>query len=44
MAFESYFASTPEPPKRIPLGLPLNEYDCAMFYTFVSRSYTDYPV
>jgi hypothetical protein len=30
-------------PKRIKLGLPLNAYDRATFYTFDFHGYTDYP-
>jgi N-ethylmaleimide reductase len=33
----------PDLPKRVQLGLPLNEYDRKTFYTFDSRGYTDYP-
>jgi N-ethylmaleimide reductase len=30
-------------PKRIKLGLPLNQYDRKTFYTFDAHGYTDYP-
>jgi N-ethylmaleimide reductase len=35
--------ANPDLPKRIQLGLPLNPYDRATFYTFDARGYTDYP-
>jgi predicted SnoaL-like aldol condensation-catalyzing enzyme len=35
--------ANPDLPKRIKLGLPLNKYDRATFYTFDSHGYTDYP-
>jgi hypothetical protein len=28
---------------KVKLGLPLNDYDRDMFYTFGPRGYTDYP-
>jgi N-ethylmaleimide reductase len=43
VAFGRYFLSNPDLPKRIELGLPLNEYDRNTFYTFDSLGYTDYP-
>src|ERR1700736_6062170 len=43
VAFGRYFLANPDLPKRIRLGLPLNSYDRATFYTFEARGYTDYP-
>jgi 2,4-dienoyl-CoA reductase-like NADH-dependent reductase (Old Yellow Enzyme family) len=43
VTFGRYFISNPDLPKRIKLGLPLNDYDRATFYTFDARGYTDYP-
>jgi N-ethylmaleimide reductase len=43
IAFGRYFLANPDLPKRIRLGLPLNPYDRATFYTFDARGYTDYP-
>lgn len=43
VAFGRYFVSNPDLPKRIRLGLPLNDYDRSTFYTFDARGYTDYP-
>ncbi len=43
VAFGRYFLANPDLPKRIRLGLPLNEYDRNTFYTFEARGYTDYP-
>jgi N-ethylmaleimide reductase len=43
VAFGRYFVANPDLPKRIRLGLPLNAYDRATFYTFDARGYTDYP-
>ena len=43
VAFGRYFLANPDLPKRIRLGLPLNAYDRATFYTFDARGYTDYP-
>lgn len=43
VAFGRHFVANPDLPKRIQLGLPLNEYDRKTFYTFDSRGYTDYP-
>jgi N-ethylmaleimide reductase len=43
IAFGRYFLANPDLPKRIRLGLPLNSYDRATFYTFEARGYTDYP-
>jgi len=43
VAFGRHFLANPDLPKRIKLGLPLNAYDRATFYTFDSRGYTDYP-
>jgi len=43
VAFGRYFVANPDLPKRIKLGLPLNAYDRATFYTFDSHGYTDYP-
>jgi N-ethylmaleimide reductase len=43
VTFGRYFVSNPDLPKRIKLGLPLNDYDRSTFYTFDARGYTDYP-
>jgi N-ethylmaleimide reductase len=43
IAFGRYFLANPDLPERIRLGLPLNAYDRATFYTFDARGYTDYP-
>ena len=43
VAFGRHFLANPDLPKRIKLGLPLNAYDRATFYTFDSHGYTDYP-
>jgi N-ethylmaleimide reductase len=43
VAFGRHFVANPDLPKRIRLGLPLNQYDRATFYTFDARGYTDYP-
>ncbi len=43
VAFGRYFVANPDLPKRIELGVPLNEYDRNTFYTFDARGYTDYP-
>src|SRR5277367_2011051 len=43
VAFGRHFVANPDLPKRIRLGLPLNEYDRKTFYTFDDRGYTDYP-
>jgi N-ethylmaleimide reductase len=43
VAFGRYFIANPDLPQRIKLGLPLNAYDRATFYTFDSHGYTDYP-
>jgi N-ethylmaleimide reductase len=43
IAFGRHFLANPDLPKRIRLGLPLNAYDRATFYTFDARGYTDYP-
>jgi N-ethylmaleimide reductase len=43
VAFGRHFLANPDLPKRIQLGLPLNEYDRNTFYTFDSHGYTDYP-
>jgi N-ethylmaleimide reductase len=43
VTFGRYFISNPDLPKRIKLGLPLNDYDRTTFYTFDARGYTDYP-
>lgn len=43
VAFGRHFLANPDLPKRIRLGLPLNAYDRATFYTFDSHGYTDYP-
>ena len=43
VAFGRHFLANPDLPKRIRLGLPLNAYDRATFYTFDAHGYTDYP-
>jgi N-ethylmaleimide reductase len=43
VAFGRHFVANPDLPKRIRLGLPLNQYDRTTFYTFEARGYTDYP-
>jgi N-ethylmaleimide reductase len=43
VAFGRHFVANPDLPRRIQLGLALNPYDRATFYTFDSRGYTDYP-
>jgi N-ethylmaleimide reductase len=43
VAFGRHFLANPDLPRRIQLGLPLNEYDRKTFYTFEARGYTDYP-
>ena len=43
VAFGRHFVANPDLPKRIKLGLPLNDYDRGTFYTFDSHGYTDYP-
>ena len=43
VTFGRYFISNPDLPKRIKLGIPLNDYDRDTFYTFDARGYTDYP-
>jgi N-ethylmaleimide reductase len=43
VAFGRHFLANPDLPKRIKLGLPLNPYDRATFYTFDFHGYTDYP-
>jgi len=43
VAFGRHFVANPDLPKRIKLGLPLNDYDRKTFYTFDSHGYTDYP-
>jgi N-ethylmaleimide reductase len=42
IAFGRHFVANPDLPKRINLGLPLNDYDRKTFYTFDSHGYTDY--
>ncbi len=44
VAFGRHFVSTPDLPKRIQQGLPLNPYNRDTFYTFDAVGYTDYPV
>lgn len=44
VAFGRHFVANPDLPERIRLGLPLNEYDRATFYTRGSHGYTDYPL
>jgi N-ethylmaleimide reductase len=43
VAFGRHFVANPDLPKRIKLGLPLNDYDRKTFYTFDFHGYTDYP-
>jgi N-ethylmaleimide reductase len=43
VAFGRHFLANPDLPKRIRLGLPLNAYDRATFYTFDFHGYIDYP-
>jgi N-ethylmaleimide reductase len=43
VAFGRYFISNPDLPRRIQLGLPLNNYDRRTFYNNDARGYTDYP-
>jgi N-ethylmaleimide reductase len=43
VAFGRHFIANPDLPKRIRLGLPLNDYDRNTFYTFEAHGYTDYP-
>ena len=43
IAFGRYFIANPDLPRRIKLGLPLNDYDRSTFYGFDGRGYTDYP-
>ena len=43
IAFGRHFIANPDLPKRIELGLPLNQYDRSTFYGFDARGYTDYP-
>jgi N-ethylmaleimide reductase len=43
VAFGRHFLANPDLPKRIQLGLPLNDYDRKTFYTFDFHGYTDYP-
>jgi N-ethylmaleimide reductase len=43
IAFGRHFIANPDLPKRIELGLPLNQYDRSTFYAFDARGYTDYP-
>jgi N-ethylmaleimide reductase len=43
VAFGRHFVSNPDLPKRIELGLRLNEYDRDTFYTFEPKGYIDYP-
>ncbi len=43
VTFGRYFISNPDLPKRIKLGLALNDYDRDTFYTFDAHGYTDYP-
>jgi N-ethylmaleimide reductase len=43
VAFGRLFLSNPDLPKRIQLGLALNEYDRDTFYTFDAKGYIDYP-
>jgi N-ethylmaleimide reductase len=43
VVFGRYFASNPDLPKRIQLGLPLNPYDRETFWGGDHRGYTDYP-
>jgi N-ethylmaleimide reductase len=43
VAFGRHFIANPDLPKRIELGLLLNEYDRSTFYTFETKGYSDYP-
>jgi N-ethylmaleimide reductase len=43
VAFGRHFIANPDLPERIKLGLPLNPYDRATFYTKGHHGYTDYP-
>jgi N-ethylmaleimide reductase len=43
VAFGRHFLSNPDLPKRIKLGVPLNDYDRDTFYTFDAHGYIDYP-
>jgi N-ethylmaleimide reductase len=43
VAFGRHFLANPDLPKRIQLGLPLNPYDRATFYTRGPQGYIDYP-
>jgi N-ethylmaleimide reductase len=43
VAFGRHFLANPDLPKRIKLGLSLNDYDRKTFYTFDFHGYTDYP-
>ena len=43
VAFGRYFISNPDLPRRIQLGLPLNNYNRDTFYNNDARGYTDYP-
>jgi N-ethylmaleimide reductase len=43
VAFGRHVVANPDLPKRIELGLPLNEYDRKAFYTFDFHGYTHYP-
>lgn len=43
VAFGRHFVSNPDLPKRIELGVPLNQYDRNTFYTFDAHGYIDYP-
>jgi N-ethylmaleimide reductase len=43
VAFGRHFLSNPDLPRRIQLGLALNEYDRNTFYTFDAKGYIDYP-
>jgi N-ethylmaleimide reductase len=40
---DAIFLANPDVPKRIKLGLQLNDYDRKRFYTFDSYGYIDYP-
>jgi N-ethylmaleimide reductase len=43
VAFGRHFLANPDLPRRVRLGLPLNDYDRKTFYTFDCHGYTDYP-
>lgn len=43
IAFGRTFIANPDLPKRLALGLPLNEFDRSTFYGGAARGYTDYP-